>query len=519
MSSIGPYGYPGSIALQRGSAPAIVMTADDTTISYAELDRRSTQLARLLRQTGLMPGDHLALLMANDVRFLEVCWAALRSGLYCTPINPASTPAEVDYLVRDSNASVIVAAANAGELAREVAASVDDVRRVLAVDGSAIGIDDYEGVLAQAWSEPLHGETEGAMLLYSSGITGRPKGIERPLSGRPPGSSNPMAPFMSKVAFDASTVFFSPAPLYHAAPVGWSLAAQRAGGCVVLPERFDAEQTLAAIERYRVTHIQLVPTMMLRLLRLPPKARDRYDLSSLRRVIHAAAPCPPQVKRGLIEWLGPIVDEYYSGTEGTGITYITSSEWLTHPGSVGRPILGEVGIFDDDGERLGTGKTGTVYFGAGPAYVYRNDSAATAARVRPDGWSTLDDMGYVDADGYLYLTDRRTYMVVVGGVNVYPREVEDALLDHPAVADVAVLGVPDAEYGEQVKAVVEVEAGVVGGDALAEQLLAHCRERLSTVKVPRSIDFSDQLPRTETGKLRKGVLREQYWAGHETRIV
>ena len=510
-------GHVGAVARQRGSAPAIIMAADGTTVTYADLDRRSTQFARLLDDSGLGVGDHVALVMANDLQFLEVCWGALRSGRYCTPINPRSTPAELDYLVRDCGAAIVVAAAPAAERVRDVAKAVRGVRRVLAVNAAIPGVEDYEAVLSATSSEPLADETEGSMLLYSSGTTGRPKGIERPLSGLPPGSTNPLAAYMERVQFGPDTVFFSAGPLYHAAPVGWSLSAQRAGGCVVLPARFDAEQMLAAIERYQVTHAQLVPTMMLRLLRLPVEVRNRYDVSSVQRIVHAAAPCPAHVKQGMIDWFGPIIDEYYAGTEGIGATYVTSAEWLARPGTVGKPISGEVSILDPAGQPLGPGEIGTIYFAPLSPYHYRNDAAATAARVRSDGLATLDDVGYVDDDGYLYLTDRRTYMIVVGGVNIYPREVEDALLSHPAVADVAVIGVPDEEYGEAVKAVVQLEPDA--DDDLALELQTHCRSLLSAIKCPRSIDFVAELPRTETGKLRKGPLREQYWAGHANRIV
>jgi acyl-CoA synthetase (AMP-forming)/AMP-acid ligase II len=285
---------------------------------------------------------------------------------------------------------------------------------------------------------------------------------------------------------------------------------QRVGGTVVLMERFDARGVLAAIDRFKVTHMQLVPTMMLRILRLPAEERASYDLSSLQRIVHAAAPCPPHVKREFIEWLGPIVDEYYSGTEGSGITYVTSPEWLAHPGTVGRPILGEVHIVDEAGASCGPGEVGAVYFGNGGDYVYRNDPAATEARVGPSGWTTLDDMGYVDEDGYLYLTDRRSHTIIVGGVNVFPREVEDVLLTHPAVADVAVVGVPDEEYGEQIKAIVVLEPPAASSPELADELIAHCRATLSAVKCPRSVDVVASLPRDESGKLRKGALRDQY---------
>jgi acyl-CoA synthetase (AMP-forming)/AMP-acid ligase II len=313
-------GYPGSVALDRGDAAAVVMASDGAQLTYADLDLRSTRLARILREHGMQPGGHLALLMGNESRFLEVCWAALRSGLYCTPISPRATVAEAAYIVGDAGATDLIVGSALHQLGLEVRESVSTVRGLIAVDGGRVGLADYEEIVASGPTTTLDSETEGAMLLYSSGTTGRPKGVERPLSGRPPGSSNPMAPFMPRLGLSPASVFLCPGPLYHAAPVGFSLAVQRVGGTVVLMERFDARGVLAAIERFKVTHTQLVPTMMLRILRLPAEVRAGYDVSSLQRIVHAAAPCPSHVKREFIEWLGPIVDEYYSGTEGSGIT-------------------------------------------------------------------------------------------------------------------------------------------------------------------------------------------------------
>jgi acyl-CoA synthetase (AMP-forming)/AMP-acid ligase II len=367
-------------------------------------------------------------------------------------------------------------------------------------------------------ADPPPHEPEGSMMLYSSGTTGRPKGVKRPLSGKPVGSTNPLAPFLPHVGLDSSTVYLSTAPLYHGAPLGWSLATQRLGGTVVVMERFDAVEALRLIEEHRVTLAQFVPTMFSRLLDLPEAERTRHDLSSLRKVIHAGAPCPLSVKRRMIEWLGPIVDEYYSGTEGSGITYITSPEWLAHPGSVGRPILGHVHIVDDQGAVAPAGTPGAVYFSSGGTYQYHDDPEATALRQDERGWTTLDDMGWLDDDGYLHLIDRRAHMIVSGGVNISPTEVENVLLDHPAVADVAVIGVPNEEFGEEVKAVV-VPAAPGDGAELPDELVSWCRQRLAGYKCPRSVDVVDELPRSDTGKLLKRVLREQYWKGHQTRIV
>lgn len=478
--------YPGEIARRHPGKVATVVAETGRSQTYGELDERSTRLARAFRQAGATVGDRIAVSLPNDIEFMEVCWAALRSGLYCTPLNPALMTAERDDIVDDAAAKVLVTA---------------DGLAVRGSDGWTTP-EPYEQVISDAPAEPLTDETEGAMLLYSSGTTGRPKRIDRPLSGLPPGSTNPMALFVPRLGLGSATVFLSPGPLYHAAPVGFSLVTHRLGGTLVISRRFDAAATLTAIERHRVTHAQFVPTMLSRLLRLPVEFREQFDLTSLSRVVHAAAPCPVEVKRQVIDWWGPILDEYYSGSEGVGITYITSNEWLDHPGSVGRPILGTVHVLDDDGNELPAHEVGTIYFSGGAT----------------EGPATLDDMGYVDSDGYVYLTDRRTNMIVSGGVNIYPREIEEVLLQHPAVADVAVIGVPDGDFGEQVKALVQPAAESPADDSLADELMGWCRQRLAAYKCPRSVDFVE-LPREPTGKLPKGPLRERYWSGHQTRIV
>ncbi len=510
---------PGAVAAEAPERPAHVMAGSGRTVTYGELDERSRRLARALRDAGIRPGGHVALLMENHERFFEVCWAALRSGIYCSPVNPKLTPEEAAYVVRDCGAEALVVSANLGPRAAEVVGACPEVGLRLSVDGPLRGCDPYEAVLdASPPSLPADAE-EGSTMIYSSGTTGRPKGVKRPLSGLPPGSSNVLEPFMGHVSLGPDTVYLSPAPLYHAAPLGWSLGVQRFGGTVVVMERFDAEWALELIERHRVTHAQLVPTMFSRMLELPEVRRVAHDLSSLEQVLHAGAPCPVEVKERVIEWLGPIVDEYYSGTEGSGITYVTAEEWLEHRGSVGRPILGEVHVLDDDGEELGPHEIGTIYFARGGTYEYHGDAEATAARRERRGWTTLDDVGYVDEDGYLYLTDRRDHMIVSGGVNVYPQEAEDVLAVHPDVHDVAVFGVPDADLGERVLALVEPAPGVEPGPALEARLTEHCRERLAHHKCPRSVDFTDHLGREETGKLKKQQLRERYWEGHTTRIV
>ena len=512
MTDIGPH-HP---ARQPPEHPALVWHETGEVTTYRQLTERSAQGARLLRQLGLETGDGVCFLLENHPRYIELAWAAMRTGLYATPVSTWLGAEEAAAVVADTGARVLIASP-----AQATVASQLDLPIRLSVGGDIDGFTPYEAATAELDTRLLDEEPEGSMMLYSSGTTSRPKGVRRPLSGAPAGTANFLAPFLPYVGLDESTVYLSPgAPLYHAAQLGWSVGTQRLGGTAVVLERFDPETVLAAIERYRATHVQLVPTMLIRMLRLPAEVRGRYDLSSLRKVLHAAAPCPVDVKREAIEWLGPIVEEFYSGTEGGGITYVTSAEWLERPGTVGRPILGEIHITDEDGNELGPGEDGTIWFGSGgSSYEYHGDPEATARRRDTRGWTTLDDVGHVDEDGYLFLTDRRDHMIVSGGVNISPQESEDLLSSHPLVLDAAVIGVPNADLGEEVKAVVVLVDPSPAGDEVAEELLAHCRSRLARHKCPKTIDFVEELPRLPTGKLAKRLLREQYWQGHSTRIV
>ena len=353
---------------------------------------------------------------------------------------------------------------------------------------------------------------EGDFLLYSSGTTGRPKGIKRPLTLAPLGQGRPAAvPFLRALGFAAGDVYLCPAPLYHAAPLAWSMAAQRLGGTVVVMERFDPVEALALIERHRVTHGQFVPTMFVRMLKLPDAERTAYDVSSLKAVVHAAAPCPVEVKQAMIDWWGPIVSEYYSATEGIGATFITAPEWLTHTGTVGKAMLGVAHILDDDGNELPAGEIGTVWFSGGYDFTYHNDPQKTAEAKDTRGYSTVGDVGYLDEEGYLYLTDRKAFMIISGGVNIYPQEAENVLINHPKVLDVGVIGVPDAEMGEAVKAVVQPVNWDDAGPELEAELIEYCRAHIAAYKCPRSVDFDPELPRLDTGKLYKKQLRARYW--------
>jgi fatty-acyl-CoA synthase len=515
--------HPALHAAARPDRPAWIMGLGGEVVTYRALETRANRLASLLRRRGLRPGDGIAILLPNHPRFFEVAWAAQRAGLYYTPINRHLTADEVEFIVNDCGARALVTTRAFEEVARALAGRTPRVELRLVMDGPLAGWEPYEEAVAGASAAPLADASEGSEMLYSSGTTGRPKGVRKPLAGLPLGDP---ASVHVQIALglrrlygaDEQAVYLCPAPLYHGAPLVTSMAMQRLGATVVLMERFDALASLRLIERHRVTHAFFVPTMFVRLLKLPEAERRCHDLSSLRVATHAGAPCPVEVKRQMMAWWGPVLYEYYAGTENLGATTIGPEEWLAHPGSVGRPTT-EVHIVGPDGEELPAGVPGTVYFAGGVDFEYHNDPEKTVAIRHPRGWRTLGDVGYVDAEGWLYLTDRAIDMIVSGGVNIYPREIENVLVLHPRVADVAVFGVPDPEFGEAVKAVVQPVDVAEAGPALAAELVAYCRERLAAFKCPRSVDFEPALPRDPNGKLYKRRLRERYWQGRASRII
>ena len=512
--------HPSTVARHHPNKPAVVMAGSGATLSFAELVARANQGAHLMRTLGLKPGDHLAVLMENNIRFYEVYWAAMSAGLYFTPISTHLSAAEAAYIANDCGAHVLVSSAAMQELALQLPALCPGMQAFLAVDAAFGAFRPWEEAIASQPTTAIADEVGGHNMLYSSGTTGQPKGIKVPFANNPIGTMVPiMAQFTRTLAYDENTVYLSPAPLYHAAPLAFSTAVQRMGGTVVVMDRFDPQAFLAMVERHRVTHTQVVPTMFVRMLKLPQAVRTRYDLSSLQCALHAAAPCPVEVKQQMIDWWGPCIVEQYSGSEGSGCTFITSSEWLSHRGSVGRALLNTVRIVGEDGELQPAGVPGAIYFEGSRRFAYHNDPGKTDDVFNDKGWSTMGDVGYLDEEGYLYLTDRKAYMIISGGVNIYPQEAEGVLTLHPKVVDVAVFGVPNADFGEEVKAVVQPLDMGEAGPALEAELLAYCRARLAALKCPRSIDFEAQLPRQDNGKLYKRLLRDRYWAGRNSRLV
>ena len=515
--------YPGYWAARCPDKDAAVLTTTRESITYAELDACSNQYAHFLYENGLRRGDHIAVYMENNLRFFEVVWTALRSGLYVTTINRYLTAEEAAYIVQDSASKSIVSSVQMSEVAEALGPLIPDCPHRLMVAGEIGGWENYETAIDGKPKTPLAQQWIGGAMLYSSGTTGRPKGIIRPLpelqlTQLPDPAETPSGPY----SFDLDTVYLSPAPLYHSAPFAFTTNIQRQGGTVVVMPRFDALDALRCIEEFGVTHSQWVPTMFVRMLKLTDEERMQHNLSSHQIAIHAAAPCPVDVKRRMIEWWGPIIEEYYAGTEGNGSTRIGSLEWLEHPGSVGKAASGEIHICDEDGVELPLREAGIVYFEQERmTYSYHNAPEKTREARHPThpNWSALGDVGYLDEDGYLYLTDRKSFMIVSGGVNIYPQEIENALILHPAVLDIAVFGVPNEDFGEEVKAVVQVAEDIDESDALKDQLIEFARDKLANYMVPRSIDFIDEMPRLPTGKLYKRLLRDRYWGRHDTRII
>ena len=517
--------HPRLHAATEPARPAAILAETGETLTYGALETVGNQGAHYFRSLGIGPGDTIAIWLPNTLRYFEIYWAAQRAGLYITPISTKLTADEAAYILNDCEARLLVADAGMAaldDLLAQQPGLCPKLAIILTADSDKPGLSLWHDAIAPFPGTPIADESAGFHMVYSSGTTGRPKGIRLPLTGGPATEPHMLADRQkSRYGVGPNTVFLSPAPIYHTAPLAFSTSVQRLGGTVVMLGKFTPEAALEAIQTYRVTSTQMVPTMFLRLLRVPDGQRLGYDLSSLTHVVHAAAPCPVDVKQAMIDWLGPIIYEYYGGSEGNGSTFITSQEWLRKKGSVGRADWGTIHICDEAGHELPTGEQGIVYFEGGWDFKYLNDEQKTADARNPlhADWSTLGDVGYLDADGYLFLTDRKSFMIISGGVNIYPQEAENILSFHPKVADVAVIGVPDVDMGEAVKAVVQPRDWTEAGDALAEELIAYCRARLSAIKCPRSVDFERELPRHETGKLYKREIRDRYWQTNDKRIA
>jgi len=515
--------YSGPFAKTHPDRPAFIMASTGAAVSYAELEARTNRLAHLLRNHGLKRLDHFSIFMENNDRYLEACGAGERSGSYYTCVNSYLTAAELVYILTNSESKALITSKAKLDVAREALKECPNVTLCVVADGD--GESERMVGLAEATKglpdTPIADESLGTAMLYSSGTTGRPKGILRPLPEQPPSQPLPLFHFLNMLwKYRNDMIYLSPAPLYHSAPQAAVGLTIRDGGTVIIMEHFDPEQYLALIEKYKVTHSQLVPTMFSRMLKLPEEVRRKYDLSTLEVAIHAAAPCPPQVKEQMIAWWGPIIHEYYGATEGLGFTACNSEEWLAHRGTVGKVMFGDLHILDDRMQPCPKGTPGQIWFKTATPFEYFNDPNKTQEARSDDGsMSTVGDVGYVDDDGYLHLTDRATFMIISGGVNIYPQECENLLITHPKVADAAVFGVPNEDLGEEVKAVIQPMPGVDPGSDLAQELIAFCGQSLSRQKVPRSIDFLEELPRLPTGKLYKRLLRDRYWGNSNSRIV
>jgi acyl-CoA synthetase (AMP-forming)/AMP-acid ligase II len=500
--------HPATHAATHPDKPACIMTASGEALSYGELDRHSNQLAHFLRAQGLAPGDTLAIVLDNQPWLFIAAWAAQRAGLYFACLSYRLTGDDLGYILRDSGAKLVIGS-RATQAVVEAAAFDGPIELIDTTLGDSPPLRET----IETWpATPIADEMAGSDMLYSSGTTGRPKGVKQPfVPGQPIDRPSPLLGVaQSRFGMGPGSVYLSPAPLYHAGPLRWSMLVQRLGGTVVVMEKFDAEAALAAIARHRVTVAQWVPTHFSRLLQLPDAVRAAHDLSSLTVALHAAAPCPVPVKQRMLDWWGPIVHEYYGGTENNGLTMIGPEEWLERPGSVGRAFVGDVKICGETGAPLAAGVIGDVYFAGGAKFEYHNDPDKTQGAYNAQGWSTLGDIGYLDADGYLFLTDRKNFTIISGGVNIYPQEIENALGEHPAIADVAVFGAPDPDLGERVIAVVELVAGVTASAELGEDIRQFARDRLGSLKAPKQVDFTDALPREPTGKLFKKTLVEAY---------
>ncbi len=503
--------HPSIYATSTPDKPAIIMTDSGEETTYLQLEEQSNQVAHLFRQLGLQPNDHVAILMQNHIRFFDIVWAAIRSGLIITPISTHLLESEVAYILNNCEAKIFITTDKFTSLATGLKAQAPNVLHHFMIDGNTEEFGSFEAAIQGLPVNPIPDEVQGTTMLYSSGTTGQPKGVFTPPASEDIQEINPVLESIGQnFKFGPHVRYLSPAPLYHAAPIAYNMVTMMFGGTTFIMDKFDTVKSLAAIEQHKTNYSQWVPIMFVRMLKLPATEREKYDISSMMLALHAAAPCPIEIKEKMIDWWGPVFFEYYGASEGNGMTAITSQEWLSHKGSVGKAIYGEVFILDDDGHVSPRGEIGNVYFKGGNVFKYHNESEKTSKAYTKDGHSTVGDVGYMDEEGYLYLTDRKNFTIISGGVNIYPQEIENHMINHPKVADVAVFGIPHEEFGQEVKAVVEPKIWTDAGPAFEAELMEYCRERLARIKIPRSIDFDMQLPRKDNGKLYKRRLVERY---------
>lgn len=517
----GPLAHPTHHATTTPDKPAYIMANSGVVITYGELETRSNQIAQMFRALNLNKGDVIALFMENTPEFLQIAWAAQRSGLYFTAISSRLTASEVEYIIKDANAKTLFTSQGLADTAKQIPALCNGVI-FINVGGEIEGYQNFEEMVSGQPKTPIADQAAGTDMLYSSGTTGKPKGVRRALPETAFDEPDAVAGLMTLLyKANPNMIYLTPAPLYHAAPLRFTMSAQRLGGTSIIMEHFDPEQCLGLIEKYKITHSQFVPTMFVRMLKMPSSVRAKYDVSSMQVAIHAAAPCPMEIKKQMIEWWGKIIYEYYAGTEGNGFCAIDSDEWLEHVGSVGPAITGILHICDESGKEVSVGDEGVIYFENENEFSYHNDPEKTKESKHPskDSWTSLGDIGRLDEDGYLYLTDRKAFMIISGGVNIYPQEAENIIINHPKVADVAVIGVPNEDFGEEVKAVVQPLNWSDASDELGEEIIAYCKQQLSAIKCPKSVDFEAELPRHATGKLYKRLLRDRYWGKKDSKII
>lgn len=508
--------HPAHHAEVTPDKPAYIMADSGTVVTYGELSEQSRRGAHVFRELGVEAGDHIAIFMENHPAFFKVLWAAQRAGIIFTAISSHLKAPEVSYIINNCDAKVLVTTSKLADTSLAAIADVPSDVQLYNVDEATPGFHSWDDALKAAPDGPVPGECAGVHMLYSSGTTGSPKGVyptwqpDRPIDHIESG----MAALRDAFQINSDTMYLSPAPLYHAAPLIFNQLVLFQGGTSIIMEQFDAELALSLIEAFKVTTAQFVPIMFVRMLKLDDATRSKYDISSLKIAIHAAAPCPIEVKRQMIDWWGAVVFEYYSSTENAGATLLNSQQWLDHPGSVGVPLGCQIHIMNEEGSELPIGEVGEVFF-ENPAnnFEYYKEPDKTAATRNDRGWISVGDIGHVDEAGFLYLSDRKNFMIISGGVNIYPQEVENTLINHPDVDDVAVFGVPCEEFGQQVQAVVQPRQGLTVTDQFEAELIAWCRERMSNIKVPKSISFDPALPRFDNGKLYKQEIAATYQGG------